>query len=152
MSEEIRVGEHILRNEPTDICIGKHVVRTEPPDVFIVEFVGDLSLDEMRRIFAEQKQFEAGKEYILLLSDMSNAGSVSAEARKIIPTESKGTVCRGMAIYGASFHVRVLATLVTTAARLLNKFSNYPTHFFDTEAQAREWLKERRMSILQRTS
>jgi hypothetical protein len=135
-----------------DICIGEHVVRTEPPDIFIVEFIGDLSVDELRRIFAEQKRFEAGKEYILLLSDMSNGGSISPEAREIIPTESKGTVCRGMAIFGASFHVRVLATLVTTAARVLNKISNYPTRFFDTEAQAREWLNERRMSMTQRAS
>jgi hypothetical protein len=49
----------------------------------------------------------------------------------------------GIAIIGASFHMRVVAQLIVKAIRLLQRQS-YELRFFDAEADAHAWVGELR--------
>jgi hypothetical protein len=47
---------------------------------------------------------------------------------------------RATAVYGADFHVRVIATLITKAASLIDARVKGPVSFFGSERDARGWL------------
>jgi hypothetical protein len=122
---------------------------TEPPDICFWRCVGRVSANDFREMFAVQKRFAEGKRYILVLVDLSQLDSVSAEGRKAAALEGKHEMpIRGMAVFGASFHFRVLAQAVSTAGRLLHRDVDNPAYFCRTEAQARTWLAQRRAILL----
>jgi hypothetical protein len=121
--------------------------RWEPPDTCVLTLIGDVSEHEMRRVLAETSASIAGKPYALGLIDMRRLGVISAEVRQIARTESVHIPMRGTAVFGASFHHRVLALLVNKAASFLKK-DHQPVAFFATEAEAREWLTARRKVVL----
>jgi hypothetical protein len=125
---------------------GPTVQRWEPPDICITVLIGDISGHEMRRLMAETMVLIAGKPYVLGLIDMSRLGVLSPEARQVARTEALNLPMRGTAVFGASFHHRVLAILINKAASLLKK-DHQPVAFFVTEAEAREWLEARRKVI-----
>jgi hypothetical protein len=124
-------------------------VTIEPPDVCLWRLVGPVSADTMRELYEVQWQFSQGKPYLLVLVDLSRVGPVSREARKVSaegPRNGQTMPVRGTAVFGASFHVRVLMTLVTKALRVMypETAADNPTAYFETEADARAWLDERR--------
>src|SRR5262249_25897626 len=128
---------------------GPSLVRFEPPDICFCAYVGDISAAEGRRTRDEQDAALDGLPYGLMLVDLSKTGAVCAEARKIGAERPKVPVY-GTAIFGASFAIRVIAQLVTTAGSLLAKVTESPVRFFATENQARAWLNERREVARQR--
>lgn len=81
------------------------------------------------------------------LIDMSRVGTISPEARLIARAEAGHLPLRGTAVFGASFHHRVIALLANKAATLLKK-DHQPIAFFATEAEARAWIDERRRVVL----
>lgn len=134
--------------EGGEIHVGSHRVLTQAPDHVHLLLGGDLSVEDALRIQEEIGAFEQDKEYILLLLDISRLGRLSAEARKAAARAGAMKRCRGIAVYGASFPQRVMPILIVKAFTLLNKNLDSPTAFFDTEAEARAWLSERRNSLL----
>jgi hypothetical protein len=123
-------------------------VAFEPPDVVVWTLVGDIGLNMLLELREEQERIAKGWPYVLVLLDVSRVGSVSAAARTEA-TRKRDTTPRGIAYVGASFHLRVLATLLSKAASLLNKISEDPPRFFATKAEAFAWLEERRRQIHQ---
>jgi hypothetical protein len=121
--------------------------RWEDPDVTFLAIIGDLSRPEMRRILDETNASAKGKPYIFGLIDMSRVGTISPEARVVARTEAGHFLLRGTAVFGASFHHRVIALLANKAAALLKK-DHQPIAFFATEAEARAWIDERRREVL----
>lgn len=125
---------------------GASAVRREALDICRWTFVGDISGDEMRRLFEVQKEVMKGAPHLLLLIDLSRVGNVSPEARKVGAANNLEEKALGTAIFGASLHVRMLATLVTMAGSVLRKLkaTDSPVRFFETEREALAWLNERR--------
>jgi hypothetical protein len=127
------------------------VVTREGGDICRWTFVGDISEAEMRKLLADQKAIMEGCERVLLLIDMARVGDVSPEARKA-GAEPSNVNAIGTAIYGASFHIRVLAKLVTTASAVLRKakHTDSPVNFFETEREALVWLDQRRAEVVKK--
>lgn len=123
-------------------------VVTREGDICRWTFVGDVPEAEMRRLLADQKAIMEGCDRVLLLIDMRKIGSVSPEARKA-GAEPSNVNAIGTAIFGASYHIRVLAKLVTTASSLLRKVkpTDSPVVFYETEKEAMAWLAERRAEV-----
>jgi hypothetical protein len=130
---------------------GGSFIRWEPPDICFLALVGDISAPDMRRLAGEvtSSAFTSAKSqpYILGLIDMSRVGAFDPSARAEARTASNKIRIRGTAVFGADFHVRVIATLVHTAFSVLNKLHDHPIRFFETEAEARAWLSDRRTQI-----
>jgi hypothetical protein len=126
---------------------GPSFVRFEPPDISFWAFIGDIAEPEMRRLLQEQIAYLAGAKYTLMLVDMSRTGSVAPGARKA-GAENPPVPVFGTAIFGASFAIRAIATLVTTAGTLFTKATESPVRFFEKEDAARAWLAERRAVAL----
>ena len=127
----------------------------EPPDLYITRFVGDVDAATITRIAEEQnrlfeQQLPGGRDYILALADVSAIRRVTTDARETFRNIAPSINVYGIAIVGASFHIRVVATLVTRAANLLtNRTQRNPVCFFGTEAEARAWLAKRRAIVAQ---
>lgn len=122
-------------------------VRLEPPDLCVAVFVGDIDAALMRRMNEELKRAAEGRDHIFLLVDQTRAGSVSAEARKLGVEGAKDLNIRDSAVFGASFHVRTVMTLITRVMKLIRGERAELVHFFATEAEARAYLAERRRAL-----
>jgi hypothetical protein len=126
---------------------GSTIFRWEPPDTCFLVLVGDVSGEDMRRLIAAALAQTASMTYTFGLIDMSRLGAVAPEARLVAKNEATAIPMRGTAVFGASFHHRVIATLINKAGSILKK-DHQPIAFFATEAEARAWLTERREALL----
>ncbi len=134
--------------EGGEIHVGNHRLLTQGPYLVEIVLIGDLSTENVLRIHEEIGTFERDKDHILLLIDISRMGRLSEEARKAAARPGAMKRCRGIAACGASFPQRVMAILVLKAFRILNRNLDAPVVMFDTEAEARAWLSERRSALL----
>jgi hypothetical protein len=124
-------------------------VSFEPPDLTHWKFVGDVTEAEMRVLTALEKALVEGRPYLLKLVDLSQIGKVTPGGRKAGAEKVHDVPVRGVAIYGASFGIRVLAELVARAGDFLRRIKDTPTRFFATEAEARAFIESRRAAIEQ---
>jgi hypothetical protein len=119
--------------------LGRNRVRFEPPDLVIEELRGDVTGEDMTQVLDASKEWlDTGRD-IYFLVDLSEAGTLSREARDVVRTKRVRPNIRGAALFGASFQVRVVSSLVTRTLFLLDKVS-YEIKFLDTEAEARAWI------------
>ena len=122
--------------------------RWEAPDVIHAQYIGDLHAEHMRAAQEEAAVWLKGAPYFFTLIDVSQLGSVSADARRAMATNGEAAkTSRGIAIVGASFHFRALGTMVARAIAILHSHVDNPIRFFSTEDEARVWLAERRSLI-----
>jgi hypothetical protein len=135
-------------DQRVEIRVGKHLFRWEPPDICYLAYDGDVDSDAAQRLSDISRVFTVPQRYVLLLIDLSRTGTISAEARKRSAKGGKGVPIRGVAVFGASPLMRVLASLVGRASDLLSGNTDNPTRFFATEAEARAFLTERRRILL----
>jgi hypothetical protein len=126
-------------------------ITIEEPDVAYWCLAGDVTTDDIQAIYEVQTKFCEGKPYIFVLVDVSEIRSISADARRAAaegPKIGNSTLpVRANAVVGASFHFRIVGTLIAKAAKLIHRSRENPTRFFETEAEARAWLVERRLEI-----
>jgi hypothetical protein len=108
--------------------------------------VGDSEEEHVIGIFSELDELASGVDTIFVLVDISRLGQVTPAARTATTKRKKTTKIGGAAFIGASFQLRVVVTLVVKAASLLRKASQIPLAFFESEAEARAWIEERRRS------
>lgn len=119
-------------------------VRFEPPDLCVTVFVGDIDATEMRWMNEQLRRAVEGRGHVFLLIDQSRSGSVSAEARRLSVEGTKNLNIVEAAVFGASFHIRVIMSLIVRVLKLLRGQNRELIHFFSTEAEARAYLAERR--------
>jgi hypothetical protein len=119
----------------------------ELPDIVLWTLVGDVGLELMRELYDEHVQLAKDKRYVFSLVDVARLGSMSSEARTEAARKQEDLKAHGTAYIGASFHHRVLATLATKAANLLQRRNDNPMRFFATKAEALAWFAERRREI-----
>jgi hypothetical protein len=133
------------------VAASRSDITLEEPDVARWYLAGDVTANDIREIYAVQMKFCEGKPYLFVLVNVHEIRSMSADARKIAaegPAPGKAVMpVRASAIVGASFHFRIVGTLVAKAAKLLNRAGENPTRFFDDDAEARLWFAERRREL-----
>lgn len=126
-------------------------ITLEEPDVAHWDLVGDVTADDLREIYDVQLKFCRDKRYVFVLVNVSEIRSINAEARKLAaegPTPGKTVMpIRANAVYGASFHFRVIGTLIAKAAHFIHRGQDNPTRFFEKAADARIWFNQRRIEI-----
>ncbi len=122
-------------------------------DLVVVRLRGDYDLAVEQYIATIRAEIAARGGYRLSLMDVTEAGTVTREARHaLVNYRDQWNTPGSLALVGASFTVRTLATMMLSAARMLTR---RPIHFrfFATEEEGRAWLaKERERVKMQRAS
>lgn len=124
---------------PVTRQIGRHTLRAEPPDTVLVEIVGDVAPDEVHEIQDELDELSREGSILFIIS-LARLGRMPAASRAVSARWPNLKRLRAIAIFGAGFEQRVLATLVIKAVRLLSKEFRATAVFFATEAEARLWI------------
>lgn len=135
-----------------ELRVGPHLFRWEEPDIGYISYCGNLDGPAMGELSEQSRRFTVGQPCVFLLVDMSRVGKVSAAARQQSAKGSKDLNLRGIAVIGASTPLRLLAGVVARAIDVLNRNTDNPTRFFETEAEARSWIAARRALVGQRMS
>lgn len=133
--------------------IGKHVTILEDPDILFMRLVGPVTAEEGKEINRLHREFGLEREHVFFLVDLKDLEGIHPDVRKEAGEILKELPLRGAAVYQASFKARVLAKLILTAMNLFRPESEKaPIEFFDTEAEARAWIEERRRELGYRVS
>jgi hypothetical protein len=122
--------------------VGAHRVVFEAADMISVHFGPTLTEEEMEAIVNVQARHAAGRAYFLIL-DFTRIGTISAAARRAVGRSTTKLRFRGIAMYGASFHMKIMARLVNTALAIFSK-RPFPQQFFDSREAALIWVEELR--------
>lgn len=132
---------------PIELKVGRHLFRWEPPDLGYVSYGGDLDGEAAATLSAESRKFTVGRPRVFLLVNMARIGQISKEARTHSAAGSKDLSIRGIAVFGAAGHIRVVVGLVSRAVELMQRTQDSPTRFFATEAEGRQWIAQRRRAL-----
>jgi hypothetical protein len=119
-----------------------HKVRVEGDLVYSV-WNGPSTLEEVQAYHAIMERVIAEHGRVFCLIDMRKAHRPPPEARKWITEWSQRFRVTAVACFGTSFTVRTFANLLVRAIRLV-KGPEGVIAFFDTEAQARAFLRGER--------
>ncbi|KYF60439.1 hypothetical protein BE08_00005, partial [Sorangium cellulosum] len=107
--------------------------REDPDGLLCTHVEGDLSEDAASALAAAcQRINESGRD-VLMLCDARRMGTVPAPTRKAMADGFRPVRFIAIAVFGASFTVRVITTLATKSIQILNRKA-YPVEFFETEA------------------
>ncbi|CAN96743.1 MULTISPECIES: STAS/SEC14 domain-containing protein [Sorangium] len=126
-----------------DVC---PFLREDADGILRFAIEGDISEEIARSLCAVFRRVsESGRE-VFVLADARRVGTLTAAARSAMAEELRGVRFGGVAVFGASFSVRVVTTL---ASRSVQFFTGevYPMAFFDTEDEACAWLLAQRDAI-----
>ncbi len=116
-------------------------------DVVRLVFHGPLTLVDAQALRAcVDEVLSAGPCYLLV--DMRGMTVMEPAARQAISDwgRSAHRQVSGAALFGASFAMRVLTTLILSAIRVLGR-RDIVAHFARDEAEARAWLVARRAAV-----
>lgn len=94
----------------------------------------------MAEALSELKAFARSRPLLLVLTDMTRLKEMPADVRKIAREGSSDIVLGAIAIMGASFHLRVVTTLLLKGIRLLKRRPLPPLSFVASEQEGWNWL------------
>ncbi len=123
----------------------KTVELTFEKPIVIMRFTGKTPTAEMLAAMSELRDVTSDWPFQVTMVDLtSQTDVISSETRKAIAdAPQNNSIGRGTAMFGASFAVRTVATLLMNVMNMASGASDNPNKFFDNEAQARAWLQER---------
>src|SRR2546430_1286053 len=125
--------------------IGTHTICFEPPDLYLTTFVGEISGPEMAERNAEVERFAAGKPFVLGLADIRR-GIMTPDARRAATQLTQ--LSRGTAFVCLEPKQQLSLSLLGTArGSIQSGATDSPLGFFATEAEARQWIAERRKAL-----
>jgi hypothetical protein len=130
--------------------IGDHVVGFEAPDLCVVRFGETLAYEDGLAVYEEELRLAEEHGAIFVLADLTGVRSITAEARKIAAELKTSPQILGVANFGVSFRLRVLAKLVVTLRRLAGQQIDGLLFMGASEADARAWIAERRLERAQK--
>jgi hypothetical protein len=119
--------------------IGSHRIEVEG-DVVWMTIVGDLSLEEARKILEVTDGVIRRHGHYGALVDTRRMGNVSSETRRMLAKWPGHRHCYGNTLYGANLATRALLSMLLQGIKLFMKM-NTPTAFLRTEEEARAWLR-----------
>jgi hypothetical protein len=115
-----------------------HELRMRDDGILWLAQIGDVDEEDMDAFLGDLTPFlEAATEgqSLLILSDTSRTGKLSANARKLLAGLGRDPRLRKTAILGSGRYTRVVASFINKAAGRDN------IRFFDSEQEAIAWLK-----------
>lgn len=115
----------------------KQEITYEPPDLFVLRFKGDWSLEEATEFYDRIDQVKENVENMKFLVDASGLGNIPPKTRSLATKRSRSLKVEMLAVVGGSAKVRTLGSLLLKMVPQVKK-----SKFFDTEDEARAWLKE----------
>ncbi len=121
--------------------IGKHEVRVDEDNIMTLVIGGDLRTDEMREILLDHDTKLLREGDLFVISDLRALGSVEPGARHVLGQRPKTLPGYCVAYMVSSFKLKLFLELLlkTVNLRLAGKVQ---FRFCDTEAHAREWLRQ----------
>ena len=120
---------------------------TEVDDILITRFNGDFTLDLAMKLQPMANVMAARYGYRLLLIDVGRLGTITAEARRYLAEDQRHERKAGsVAVVGATFAIRTVATMLIKAVSLLSKVP-VSLEFFQKEEQAFAWLERERIRL-----
>jgi hypothetical protein len=120
---------------------GSHRFWMEAPDLLCMTMHGDLHLPAAEAYMRLVE--ELGERYgtFVFLVDMRDIGDIGPGVRSRLARVGRPYPYRAIAVYGASFAVRILSTTIIKAGRGLAPFAfPFEVGFFRTEHEARFYL------------
>lgn len=143
-------AERDEHNDPANLIAGKHITYFEEPDIIYMRFGGAVTAEDALELLRRQIEMSQGRSLLFFLIDAEDLENIAPEGRRAVAETLKEIPLRGMAVVKAPLKARVVTKLVITAINLFRRDSNLnPVAFFDTEAQAREWIASRRTMFAQ---
>jgi hypothetical protein len=120
---------------------GPHRFWMEAPDLLCMEMHGALDVPSADAYLQLLDVLRDRFDTFSLLADLRDLGTIGSEARSTLARVDRPYPFRACALYGASFTMTIMATMLVKAARSLSKapFTS-DLAFFRTERQAREYL------------
>ncbi len=118
-----------------------HILFPEPGFCHFI-FHGTPSVHEMALALLQLKAFAFSHARPAVLTNVTRLGDFPTELRKLSRESSTAVPIKATAIVGASFHIRVISTLLIKATRLVSKVELGPVNFVATEEEGWTWLKE----------
>lgn len=113
-------------------------------DILFLEIHGVFSMEDAQQMFELLDGIRLKFGYVLTVFDASDAGGMSAAARRLVGQRTREDNIHGAsAIIGASFPIRTLVQLLRNAIRLFGGDQS-PIVFCATVDEALQWLAEQR--------
>jgi hypothetical protein len=125
--------------------VGSHRVVVDGEDVARIEFGSDPGEAEMEEIMNELLRMR-GDAPTFVVIDFSSVSTLSPEVRKVVGKRSQELHVNGIAMYGATFQLRVIAKLVNGAIAMFKK-QPVPQDFFRTREEADRWIASLRAQL-----
>jgi hypothetical protein len=122
--------------------VGAHQLVLEQ-DLVVFRQRGDYTLSDAREVGAELASLIARRGRIFVIIDQTQAGTTPPESRRFLADWNKRHTLGGVALFGGSVTARAVASLITTAIRLVRP-AGAPMVFTATEAEARAWVASQR--------
>lgn len=132
-----------------EIRIGQHVVELAADDVVHIRWIGDVTADEiyaLGKLFAQRPHRGCG---VFLVQDHAKLGAMSAPARKAITNDPNSLLVRDVVIYNASFHLRIIMTMIQKAMHTFRPAENAAMTFCDSEGDAMRFVNAERQRLPQ---
>ncbi len=120
----------------------KHIVRREE-DLLLFVADGPLQETDLEALIVLGNQIAEVHAAYWILADVRKLTEVDAAARRRAAKNPAAHLFAGAAVFGASLVGRTLITLIVRGMAMLGQ-SHIQLRFFDSEAEARVWLTERR--------
>jgi len=119
----------------------------EVDDILVTRFTGDYDVEHALKLQAITNELATRVGYRLLLIDVREMGAVTSGARRFLAQDQqRDPRPSSVAIVGATFGIRTIATMTIRAVGLLTKMPA-TLEFFDTEEQALAWLERERIRL-----
>ncbi len=128
------------------VQVGKNTMGWESPDILIGVWVGVMTPEDMTAGFDKLKAFSKDWKRAFALVDVSKLESIPLATRRVANDNTKDVPFASTAVYGASFGVRTVFSLLVRAMSLVT-MKPMTLAFFATEAEARVWIDSERKRL-----
>ena len=127
-----------------ELVMGPHRAR-QVGDVIEVEVHGPVTREHAVLLHDLMAQVLHDEGSCFVITDLADATTVTADARRYVAEWNRTHRASGMASYNLGFTTRVFATLLVKAIHLLGA-EDTPLVFVREEAEARAWIAARRVA------
>jgi hypothetical protein len=127
--------------------VGRQITYFEEPDTIVLELDGQVTREEGREINRRHAEFGQGREHVFFLLNLGRLDKIDPEVRRETAQVLSRINLRGMVGYQCPLKGRVMAKLIFTALSLFTQTDCPPLLFFDSEEEARAWIRKRRREL-----
>jgi hypothetical protein len=118
----------------------RETITFEPPETMVITLRGTLEADEMIRMFDKWTTLVDPSKKVKVLVDFSELKDIPPKAREVLKVGGRKFLMSKVSSFGATTKLRVLAGLVLKMVPQVDKSA-----FFETEAEARAWLEDKKV-------